>query len=123
MGRPRWELRVPSRPRAETQGKWLTRVPATGSDAPAALAQAHPQTRAPLTAGYRSHGVPSTSGGIAQRWVLVYSAHRHAQAQRTGDKQRRTPGQRAGAAFQQRSRQTFACDAEAPPALATLTQG
>jgi transposase len=35
----------------ETHITWLTRVPATLSEAQAALAQADPQTMAPLTAG------------------------------------------------------------------------
>ena len=36
---------------AQTQMKWITRVPATVSDAQAALAQADPQTMAPLHRG------------------------------------------------------------------------
>jgi transposase len=108
---------------AETQIKWMTRVPATVSDAQAALTQAEPQTMAPLTAGYRYHGLTSTYGGVAQRWVLVYSEHRHAQAQRTVDKQLLKQGQREGAAFQKLGRMTFACEADAQQALATFTQG
>ena len=108
---------------AETQIKWMPRVPATVSDAQAALTQAEPQTMAPLTAGYRYHGLPSTYGGVAQRWVLVDSEHRHAQAQRTVDKQLLKPGQRDGAAFPKLGRMTFACEADAQQALATFTQG
>ncbi len=108
---------------AETHIKWMTRVPATLSEAQAALAQADPQTMAPLTAGYRSHGVTSTSGGVAQRWMLVYSEHRHAQAQRTVDKQLLKQGQREVVAFQKLGRMTFACEADAQQALATFTQG
>jgi transposase len=108
---------------AETHRTWLTRVPATLRAAHQVLAQADPQTMAPLTEGDRSHGVPSRDGGIAQRWLLVYSAHRHVQAQRPGDKPRRKPGQQAGAAFQTRRRMTLAWDADAPHALATCTPG
>ncbi len=108
---------------AETQIKWMTRVPATLSEAQAALAQADPQTMAPLTAGYRYQGLTSTSGGIAQRWMLVDSAHRHTQAQRTVDKQLLKQGQREVAAFQQLGRMTCACEADAQQALTTLTQG
>jgi transposase len=78
---------------------------------------------APLSAGYRSQGLTSTYGGVAQRWMLVDSAHRHAQAQHTVDKPLRKQGQREVAAFQQRSRRTFACEADAQQALATFTQG
>jgi transposase len=76
---------------AETQLKWITRVPATLSEAQAVLAQADPQTMAPLTEGYRYRVVPSSYGGVAQRWVLIHSALRQSQAQRTVDKQWRKP--------------------------------
>ena len=61
---------------AETKLKWITRVPATLREAQQALAQADPQGMAPLTEGYRYAVVPSSYGGVAQRWMLVYSAHR-----------------------------------------------
>jgi len=44
---------------AETRLKWITRVPATLSEAQAVLAQADPQTVTPLTEGYRYRVVPS----------------------------------------------------------------
>src|SRR5712692_3050182 len=68
---------------AETRMKWMTRVPATLGEAQAVLAQADPQTMAPLREGYRSRVVPSTYGGVAQRWVLIYSEQRQLHAQRT----------------------------------------
>ena len=46
----------------------------------------HPDTMEPLGEGYRYHVLASTYGGVAQRWMLVYSAHRRPQAQRTVDK-------------------------------------
>ena len=70
---------------AETRTTWITRVPATLREAQAVLAQADPQTMAPLTEGYRSHVVRSSAGGVAQRWVLLHSAARQPQAQRTVD--------------------------------------
>ncbi len=108
---------------AETNLKWITRVPATLREAQQALAQADPQSMAPLTEGYRYHVLPSRYGGIAQRWMLVYSEHRNVQAQRTVDKQLLKQGQREVAAFQKLSRMTFACEADAQQALATFTQG
>ena len=68
---------------AETQMKWITRVPATLGEAQAILAQANPQTMAPLQEGYRFRVVSSTYGGVAQRWVLLYSEQRQPQVQRT----------------------------------------
>ena len=41
------------------------------------------------TEGYRYHELTSTYGGVAQRWVLIYSEPRQPQAQRTVDKQLR----------------------------------
>ena len=107
---------------AETNLKWITRVPATLREAQQVLAQADPQRMVPLTEGYRYHMLPSSYGGIVQRWMLVYSEHRHVQAQRTVDKQLLKQGQREVAAFQKLSRMTFACAADAQPALATFTQ-
>jgi transposase len=108
---------------AETNLKWITRVPATLREAQQGLAQADPHTMAPLTEGYRYHILPSRYGGIAQRWMLVYSEHRHIQAQPTVDKQLLKQGQQEVAAFQRLRRMTFACEADAQQALATFTQG
>src|SRR5262245_9298983 len=85
---------------AETSLKWITRVPATLTEAQEVLGQANPQTMAPLTEGYRYHVVPSSYGGVAQRWVLIYSEPRQPQAQRTVDKQWRKQSDHEVKAFQ-----------------------
>ena len=103
---------------AETSLKWITRVPATLHEAQAVLAQADPQTMAPLTEGYRYHVVPSSYGGVAQRWVLIYSEPRQPQAQRTVDKQWRKQSDHEVKAFQTLCRTAFACEADAQQALA-----
>ena len=103
---------------AETSLKWITRVPATLHEAQVALAQADPQTMAPLTEGYRYHVVPSSYGGVAQRWVLIYSEPRQPQAQRTVDKQWLKQSDREVKAFQTLCRTAFACEADAQQALA-----
>jgi transposase len=108
---------------AKTQIKWMTRVPATLPDAHATLAQADLQTMAPLTDGYRSHLWSSTSGGVAQRWGLIDSAHRPPPAQHTLGRPLRKPGAQEVQAFQQLCRSTLAGEAEAQQALATFTQG
>ena len=71
---------------AKTGSKWITRVPATVTEAQDALAHADPDTMEPLVEGYRYHMLASTYGGVAQRWMLCYSAHRRPQAQRSVDK-------------------------------------
>jgi transposase len=103
---------------AETRTKWITRVPVTLREARAVLAQADPQTMAPLTEGYRSHVVRSSYGGVAQRWVLIHSEPRQPQAQRTVDKQWRKQSAHEGKAFQTLCRTAFACEADAHQALA-----
>ena len=103
---------------AATSRTWIPRVPATWHEAQAVLAQAAPQTMAPLTEGSRSHVVPSNYGGGAPRWVLIYAEPRQPPAQRTVDKQWRKQSDRAVQAFQTRCRTAFACAAEAHQALA-----
>jgi transposase len=93
-------------------------VPATLHEAQVALAQADPQTMAPLTEGYRYHVVPASYGGVAQRWVLIYSEPRQPQAQRTVDKQWLKQSDREVKAFQTLCRTAFACAADAQQALA-----
>jgi transposase len=86
---------------AETGWKWITRVPATLSAAQAALAQVDPETIVPLGEGYRDHLLTSTYGGVAQRWMLWYSAHRRPQAQRSVDTYWRKQSEAEAKAFQQ----------------------
>jgi transposase len=108
---------------AETRTTWITRVPATLSEAQAVLAQAAPQTMAPLTEGYRDHGVRSSDGGIEPRWALIHSEARQPQAQRAVDKQLLKHREPEGNAFKQLCRTVFACEADAQQALATFAQG
>jgi len=102
---------------AETSLKWITRVPATLTEAQEVLGQANPQTMAPLTEGYRYHIVPSSYGGVAQRWVLIYSEQRQPQAQRTVDKQWRKQSDHDVKACKTLCRTGFACEADAHQAL------
>jgi transposase len=108
---------------AETRTTWITRVPATLSEAQAVLAQADPQTMTPLTEGYRAHVVRSSYGGVEQRWVLLYSEARQPQAQRTVDRQLLKHSEQEVKAFKQLCRTAFACTADAQQALATFAQG
>jgi hypothetical protein len=93
------------------------------SEAQAALAAADPEPMAPLAEGYRDHILGSTDGGVAPRWALISSAHRRPQAQRTIAQQRRRQSAAEVNAFKPLSRTAFACEADAPQALATLTPG
>jgi transposase len=108
---------------AETHLKWMTRVPATFSEAQAALAHANPHTMLPLSAGYRYQLLHSTDGGVAQRWALIYSEPRQPQAQRTADKQWSPQSDQDLKAFHQLCHSTFACEADALQALSACEQG
>jgi transposase len=110
-------------PLAHTQLKWLTRVPATLSEAQSVLAQAEPQARMPLTPGYRSHGVTSTYGGIAPRWVLIDAESRQPQAKRTVAQHLRKQRAQEVKAFKKLCAKACACEADARQALATVAQG
>lgn len=74
---------------AQTAMTWMTRVPAPVSEAQAAVAQVAPQALASLQEGSRAHELTSTYGGMAPRWVLIYSEPRQPHAQRTVDRPRR----------------------------------
>ena len=108
---------------SETRLKWITRVPATLREAQAALAQANPQTMAPLPDGYRDRTLTSTYGGVAQRWVLISSEQRLPQAQRTVDKPWLTHSEQEVHACKRLGRTAFACAADAQQALATFEHG
>jgi transposase len=108
---------------AKTQIKWITRVPATLSDAQAALAQAAPQAMQPLTEGYRYHALTSTYGGVAQRWLLIASEPRQPQARRTVDKQLLKQSDQDIKAWKKLCSTAFACEADAQQALARFAHG
>lgn len=98
----------------------MTRVPTTLGAAPAALAQAAPSTMPLLTEGDRDQVVPSTSGGVAQRWLRLASQPRYAQAQRPVDTQLRQPSDQESEECTPLCRTTFAGEAEAHQALTTF---
>ena len=102
---------------AQTQMQWITRVPATLSEAQAAIDQADPSSMELLKDGYRSQRVRSTYGGVEQRWALLYSEHRQAPAQRTVNTQWLNQSTQDLKAFKKLCRTCFACEADADQAL------
>jgi transposase len=108
---------------ADPGSKWITRVPATLTDAQAALAEADPAGMVPLTDGYRAHVRRSTSGGVVQRWGLISSEHRRRQAPRTVARQLLKQRTAEAKAFNKLRRTAFACQADAQQALSTFVQG
>ena len=108
---------------ADTSLKWITRVPATLTEVQEVLAQAQPATMPLLQEGYRARSMLSTYGGVAQRWVLIYSEQRQPQAQRTVDKQWRKQSDQEVKAFKTLCRTAFACAADAQQALTRFVAG
>jgi transposase len=108
---------------AHTSLNWITRVPATLNAVQEALATADPKALVPLREGSRYHRLASSYGGMAPRWVLLHSAHRRPQAQRTVEQDLLTQSPAEGKAFKQLGRTMFACTAAAQQALATCAQG
>jgi len=107
---------------AQSGIKWITRVPATLTEAQAVLTRVKPETMTPLADGYRYHEEVSTYGGCKQRWLVVYSEARQQRSRRTVEKQLRRQSAAALQAFKHLRRTTFACAADAQQALETFTQ-
>jgi transposase len=77
----------------------------------------------PLRDGDRYHVLTSTYGGVAQRWVLIYSAPRRPQAQRPVDTPRLKQRSDEVNAFQKLCRTAVACEAAAQQALSPVAHG
>jgi transposase len=108
---------------AQSGVKWITRVPATLNEVQAVLVHVTPDTMTPLTEGYRYHEEVSTYGGIAQRWVVVYSATRQERVRRKVDRQVQTQSEAELKAFKQLCRTAFACTTDAQQALVAFQHG
>ena len=111
------------RQRADPGGPGMTRVPAPVTEAPNALEPVPLEARVPRQAGDRSHGRAAIDGGVAPRGVVLSSAPRRPQAQRTVDHHWRRQREGAVQAWQTLCRPACAGEADARPARASVTQG
>ena len=64
----------------------------------------------------------SLYGGVQQRWILIYSAPRQTQPQRTVDQQWRKQSDKEAQALKQVCDTAFACEADARQALAAFAK-
>ena len=100
--------------------RWLTRVPETLAEAKRLLAGAASQAMTELPDGYAYLEVPSNYGGVAQRWLVVYSP----QAAQREEKalQRRVTKEKKAAqrAWRKQRSQTFNCSEDAEAALTAV---
>jgi transposase len=107
---------------AQSGLKWLTRVPATLTEAHEVLTPADPSTMAPLRDGYCYQEISSSYAGVPQRWLVVYSEARQARVRRSSAKQVRTQSESDLQAFKKLCRTTFACEQDARQALEAFAQ-
>jgi transposase len=107
----------------DTHTKWITRVPATLSEAQEALVQTNLETMQPLKTGYRYQPLCSTYAGVEQRWLLIYAEPRRRQAGRTVTKRWLKHSEKEAHAFKKLCGIDFACEADAQQAVRTFEHG
>jgi transposase len=97
--------------------KWITRVPATLNEVQEHLAQPDLAAMTELTDGYRYREVASTFGGVAQRWLVIYSQARQKRLEKTVDQQLARQSDKERKAFKALCAKTFVCEPDARQAL------
>jgi len=103
---------------------WVTRVPATLTEAKAALVS-NPldemvESERP---GYRYREIASEYGGIKQRWLVVHSEARAQQEQTQLERKIEREQEKLGKQIKKLSRQRFNCEADADQALVKANRG
>jgi transposase len=106
-----------------SQGKWVTRVPATITEAKHLLAETRDDhLHAAERAGYFYTETTSEYGGVEQRWLVVLYEPRRDQEQRRLDKRITREYDQLGKQAKQLTRQVFNCQADAQQALDRFAQ-
>lgn len=102
---------------AQSETKWITRVPATLNEVQDHLAQPDLVAMSELMDGYRYREVASTFGAVAQRWLVVYSQARQKRLQKSVDNQLARQSEKERKAFKALCAKTFVCEPDARQAL------
>jgi transposase len=100
--------------------RWLTRVPETLAEAKRLLAEADADEMGELPDAYAYLEVPGDYGGIAQRWLVVYSPIAAQWEKKTILRRVETEEKPAQKAWRQLAGQTFNCQEDAQAALAEV---
>jgi transposase len=100
--------------------RWLTRVPETLAEAKRLLAEADREQMLELADGYTYLEVPSLYGGIAQRWLVVYSPIAAQREEKTLLRRVEKEEKAAQKGWRQLAGQTFNCEKDAQSALAAF---
>ncbi len=106
-----------------SQGKWVTRVPATSSEAKHLLAETRDeQLQAAEREGYFYTETTSEYGGVDQRWLVVLYEPRRDQEQRRLDQRITRESDQLGKQAKKLARQVFNCQVDAQHALDRFAQ-
>ena len=100
--------------------RWLTRVPETLAEAKRLLAETEQDRMTKLPDGYAYLELPSNYGGIAQRWLVVYSPVAAQREEKSLLRRVEKEEQAAQKAWRQLAGQTFNCLEDAQAALAEM---
>jgi transposase len=102
--------------------KWLTRVPATLKAVKSLYQTVSPETMAvDEETGDRYHELTSDYGGVAQRWVLVYSEPLFVRQERTFEKKKARALKGARKAWKKLRGQSFECASDARSAAESVS--
>lgn len=104
------------------QTRWLTRVPETLAEAKRLLAETDREQMIEMPDGYAYLEVPSQYGGIAQRWLVVYSPIAAQRKEKTLRRRVEKEEKAAQKAWRQLAGQTFNCEKDAQAALVAFQQ-
>lgn len=99
------------------QVRWLTRVPETLAAAKQLIAESQQEAMIQLPDGYAYREVVSQYGGVAQRWLVVYSPKAAVQAERSLLRRVEKEAKTAQKAWRKLAAQTFNCAEDAETAM------
>jgi len=99
---------------------WLTRVPETVAEAKRMKRETTLQMMTELSDGYAYREVSSNYGGVAQRWLVVYSPKAAQREEKTLQRRVEKEKKVAQRAWRKVQRQTFNCREDAEAALAAM---
>lgn len=103
--------------------RFITRVPATISEAQAVMASTRREDMEPLAEGYSALVHESTYGGAEQRWLIIHSDAAEARARKRIPKQRERMRQAEAKALRALMKQEFACREDAEQTLQSFEEG
>jgi len=102
--------------------RWLTRVPETLAEAKRLKRETTLQMMAELSDGYAYREVSSNYGGVAQRWLVIYSPKAAQREEKTLQRRVEKEKKAVRQAWRKLQSQTFNCYEDAEAALSAIQQ-